>query len=593
MNKTPTVQQLKVVDNMTFHKSFHVIQLSGKVIEFTLQYIFLDTNPLTNPITINNIFIFLAHNNSLTDSRFADLLYSYCFNSIKLLRIFCHNNPIFWALTKIFLCGLRPLLYNIILDDTPYKQGFSPRYLYPPKNFLNRNKNRRPMPEQLLAEFQDYLTKKHLAPPKHIPFYAYWAARFITFASEHPNQDLAANIHQFLKTLAEQEKRPDWQIRQAHASIQIYVFHYLKTECPASPPPWLQDKVVILTFADMLRKTRETLRVKHYSRKTEKSYTLWIKRFYSYVSDTHQSPKPVKDLCSTDVRDFLSSLALKDKVAAATQNQAFNALLFLFRDVLHQELTDLGDTVRAKRGPRLPVVLSPEEVKALFHYLRGTTLLALQLTYGAGLRVSELVRLRVKDIDFQQHCLWIRSGKGDKDRTTILPQHLMAPLQQHLAAVKNIHAHDLAAGYGEAALPFALAKKYPGAGQEWGWQFAFPSAKLSVEYTTGVIRRFHMSETTLQKAMHLALRRAQIIKHAGVHSLRHSFATHLLMQGVNIREIQELLGHKNVETTMIYTHVMRNLSSAPASPLDELYRTDTKKSPDKISSVGENLPGLS
>lgn len=427
------------------------------------------------------------------------------------------------------------------------------------------------MPERILPEFQAYLEGKRLISQKHIPFYAYWAARFITFASEHPDQDIEVNIHQFLQYLTGFENREDWQIRQAHNAIQLYIFHYLKTVKTKSPPPWLQGKVVILTFPDMLRKTRDILRVKHYSLKTEKSYTLWIKRFYGYVSSIRQSPKPVNELCSSDVRDFLNYLALKCKVAASTQNQAFNALLFLFRDVLHRELGGLHDTVRARRGPRLPVVLSVEEVKALFQHLRGTTLLALQLIYGAGLRVSELVCLRVKDIDFKEQTLFVRSGKGDKDRATILPRHLATSLQQHLEVVRKTHALDLAAGYGEAALPFALSKKYPGAGKEWGWQFAFPSAKLSVEYTTGVIRRFHMTEKTVQKAMHIALRKANIIKHAGVHTLRHSFATHLLMRGANIREIQELMGHKNVETTMIYTHVMRDFSAAAASPLDEIY----------------------
>lgn len=427
------------------------------------------------------------------------------------------------------------------------------------------------MPEHILPDFQEYLIQKQLASTKHAPFIAYWAARFISFASEHQNQALEVNIHHFLENLSESENREDWQIRQAHKSLQVYIFQYLKSKGQQDLPPWLQGKSTILTFADLLRKTRDMLHVKHYSQKTEKTYTLWIQRFYNYISKIHRSPKPIPDLNSTDVRDFLNYLALKRNVAAATKNQAFNALLFLFRDVLERELTGLHDVFRAKRGPRLPVVFSVEEVKAIFLYLNGTTLLALQLIYGAGLRVSELVHLRIKDIDFDQRLLFVRSGKGDKDRATILPRHLLVPLKQHLEKVKAVHGQDLKAGYGEAVLPFALVKKYPQAGKEWAWQFAFPSAKLSVEYTTGIIRRFHMSEKTVQKAMHLALRKAKITKHAGVHTLRHSFATHLLLNGVHIREIQELLGHKKLETTMIYTHVIRNLDNAPQSPLDEMY----------------------
>ncbi len=246
-------------------------------------------------------------------------------------------------------------------------------------------------------------------------------------------------------------------------------------------------------------------------------------------------------------------------------------MLFLFRDVLKIELYDLKQTVRAKRGQKLPVVLSHEEVAQIFEHTAGKDLLLLQLLYGTGMRLMELARLRVQDIDFSSNLVFIRSSKGDKDRTTILPEVVKNSLREHLQEVKIRHEKDLRDGYGEVWLPFALGRKYPNAAKEFGWQYAFPSAKLSIDPVCGKIRRFHISEKTIQVAMAEAVKKANIIKHATVHSLRHSFATHLLMAGVNIRHIQELLGHSHVETTMIYTHVIRNISNIPQSPLDKLY----------------------
>ena len=279
----------------------------------------------------------------------------------------------------------------------------------------------------------------------------------------------------------------------------------------------------------------------------------------------------VDGLDSDDVKDFLSHLALTKRVSSSTQNQAFNALLFLFRDVMKTELGDLSKTVRAKRGQRLPVVLSPEEVQSLFKNVKGLSLLILQLLYGSGLRLLELARLRVKDIDFGQNLIFVQGGKGDKDRTTILPQTVKSILEKHLDGTKKLHDRDLAGGYGEVYLPDALERKYPNAAKEWGWQYVFPAPKLSVDPRSGKIRRHHITEKTIQNAVKEAVKKAGIVKHASVHTLRHSFATHLLMNGVNIREIQILLGHKHVETTMIYTHVVRNMLSVPKSPLDNLF----------------------
>ncbi|MDO9027925.1 MAG: integron integrase [Candidatus Roizmanbacteria bacterium] len=311
------------------------------------------------------------------------------------------------------------------------------------------------------------------------------------------------------------------------------------------------------------------IRLKHYSYSTERTYLQWVERFLRYVKEAGR--KRIDDLTTEDIRDFLSHLALKQRVSSSTQNQAFNSLLFLFRNVLNKETGNLDTTVRAKRGPKLPVVLSVDEVKALFQHLSGQGLLFGHLLYGAGLRLMELARLRVKDIDFDMNTIYVRSGKGDKDRSTVLPQSVKERLREHLKRVKALHEQDIAAGHGTVYLPDALDRKYPQAAKEWAWQYAFPSSTLSVDPLSGIVRRHHISDTTIQTAIKNAVRRAGIAKHASVHTLRHSFATHLLMSGVNIREIQSLLGHKNVETTMIYTHVIRDMSNAPKSPLDSLY----------------------
>jgi integron integrase len=273
-----------------------------------------------------------------------------------------------------------------------------------------------------------------------------------------------------------------------------------------------------------------------------------------------------------DVKNFLSHLALKQKVSSSTQNQAFNALLFLFREVFTQNLGDLSGTVRAKRGVKLPVVLSVEETQRLLSELSGRALLMAQILYGSGLRLMECARLRVHDIDFDANTIVVRGGKGDNDRSTILAQSVKEALIAHLDDVRVLHENDLAAGYGEVSLPDALGRKYPDAGKEWGWQYVFPADKLSVDPWSGKIRRHHVSDKAIQSAVKTALQKARITKHATVHTLRHSFATHLLMNGVNIREVQSLLGHKSLETTMVYTHVLRDMKYAPQSPLDTLLK---------------------
>lgn len=270
------------------------------------------------------------------------------------------------------------------------------------------------------------------------------------------------------------------------------------------------------------------------------------------------------------MKEYLSYLAIKKNVSSSTQNQAFNALLFLYRHILGIEVNGMENTVRAKRGPKLPVVLTVNEVEKIFKLVEGTHLLFIQLLYGSGLRLMELARLRVQDIDFEMNNITVRDGKGNKDRFTILPDYVKTQLKEHLEKVRKLHEKDLKDGYGEVYLPDALERKYPKAGKEWRWQYIFPSARLSVDPRSGKIRRHHISEKAIQSAVANAVRKAGIHKHATVHTLRHSFATHLLLNGVNLREIQELLGHKNINTTMIYTHVVRNMSNQPKSPLDIL-----------------------
>ncbi len=347
-----------------------------------------------------------------------------------------------------------------------------------------------------------------------------------------------------------------------------------KVEGKPGPAP---EVVALKSPADALAEMTRLIRLKHYSYSTERTYLQWGDRFFAYAAKTGR--KKIGDVTTVDLRDFLSHLAVEQRVSASTQNQAFNALLFLFRHILQEDVSGLSTAVRAKRGPRLPAVLAVSEVKRLLEHLTGTSRLIAELLYGTGLRLMELARLRVQDVDFEANTIFVRSGKGDKDRSTLLPAAVKEKLRAHLRKVKTLHDKDLAAGFGEVHLPDALDRKYPNAAKEWKWQYVFPAAGLSVDPRSGAVRRHHVSDTAIQTAVKKAVQKAGIEKHATVHTLRHSFATHLLMNGVNIREVQELLGHKNVETTMIYTHVIRSMSKAPESPLDLLLRQGEGKPP--------------
>jgi integron integrase len=313
----------------------------------------------------------------------------------------------------------------------------------------------------------------------------------------------------------------------------------------------------------LLDEVHEAIRRRYFSRRTEEAYVHWIKRFIFYSERRHPAT-----LGEAEVTAFLNHLAVERKVAAATQNQALSALLFLYKEVLGRELAWLDGLHRASRPPRLPVVLTRAEVERLLAELQGTRWLIASLLYGAGLRVMECLRLRVKDVDLGYRQVLVRDGKGEKDRVTMLPEKLASPLGAHLARVKSLHARDLAAGYGEVHLPYALARKYPRAGYEWVWQYVFPSTHRAPDPEDGVVRRHHLYDSVPQRAIRQAAHDAGIAKRVSCHTLRHSFATHLLEGGYDIRTVQELLGHSDVSTTMIYTHVLNKGGRGVKSPLD-------------------------
>lgn len=319
------------------------------------------------------------------------------------------------------------------------------------------------------------------------------------------------------------------------------------------PLPRLYDRII------------EVLRVRHYSRRTEEAYLHWIRRYIEFHE--HQHPRL---LAERDVNRFLTHLAVDEHVAASTQNQALSAILFLYEHVLEQPLDRIEGVVRAKKPRRLPVVLTEDEVARLFEHLCGTPRLIAMLLYGGGLRQMEALRLRVKDLNFEARVVIVREGKGDKDRRTPLPAALVAPLQAHLVRVKRIHEQDLASGFGAVELPHAFDRKSPQAAKNWLWQYVFPGANISTDPRSRVRRRHHYHESNMARALAEAARRADLAKRVTCHTLRHSFATHLLESGSDIRTVQELLGHASVETTMIYTHVMNRPGLNVQSPMDRL-----------------------
>ena len=444
--------------------------------------------------------------------------------------------------------------------------------------------------ESSLQQFGEYLLRARLVREKTAPHFVRWVRHFLSRpATDEP---LADQVRRFCEELERGGRCQDWQVSQAEQALRIYFVNYLKrAEWHRKPASAVVDDQGRIDPVAALQQLRERVRTRHYSYRTECSYADWVRRFLDYLAKRQDAPRP--RVASESVRDYLTHLAVRQRVSASTQNQAFCALLFLCRELLGVELEGLSRSVRAKPGERLPVVLSMPETAALLGALRGTPRLMAALIYGGGLRVSECSKLRVKDLDFEQGLVFVRGGKGGKDRSTLLAQAGREELRAHLQRSQALHLADRASGLAGVWMPDALERKYPAAARELAWFWVFPSRNLSSDPRTGVVRRHHISDSVVQKAVKAAAIEARIHKPVSVHTLRHSFATHLLLNGVDIRQIQEYLGHVNVETTMVYTHVVKDLRNPATSPLDMLHRHEVGDRPGPIQAPAAPCAGTS
>ena len=410
----------------------------------------------------------------------------------------------------------------------------------------------------MLSDFRKYLAAQPSINGKYIPFYLKWVSDCYAYLDRPAAQRISPEQKkQFLKYAS--RRYEDWQVAQADYAIRLYSYFLSRSEKSE-----VQDgKGARVDWRAIEARTRKALRLRHRSLNTEKSYIRWLREFGRFLKE-----KSPGELEANDVQDFLSHLAVERGVSSATQSQALNAIVFVYRHVLGKNIENMIDAVRGKQRRRLPVVLSVREVERIFDKMDGVYRLMAMLMYGCGLRVAECVSLRIKDMDFERNVLIVRSGKGDKDRRTVLPERLKDDLIAHMDSVRAIYEKDRAQGVNGVYLPGALGKKYPNAGKEWAWFWLFPSKSLSVDPRTLLVRRHHLHPASLQRAFKSAVVRAGIAKRVSVHTLRHSFATHLLEGGYDIRTIQELLGHKNLQTTMIYTHVANKNVLGVKSPLD-------------------------
>ncbi len=441
------------------------------------------------------------------------------------------------------------------------------------------------------------LHKQGVKPPADRWFVIRAEAYIKATAERRLVEHTPADVHRYLTNLGRIDRISDWQFRQSvdaiqklfelvgapwlpevdwdfwRDSAQTLPAHHPTIARVSNPPVLPSPSSGVTPDDEMERENPPTvidrlvtvIRQRNYSIRTEEAYRSWTERFLAFIG--HRDPRTAG---AAEVMSFLETLAVQGNVAASTQNQALNALVFFYGQALEQPLGDLGSFIRAKRPQRLPVVLTRGEVLRLLDRLEGTHQLLASLLYGTGMRLMECLRLRVKDVDFAYRQIVVRDGKGQKDRVTPLPDKLIEPLRAHLEKVQALHETDLSQGNGEVFLPFALAKKYPNAAREWGWQYAFPSGRLAVDPRSGAIRRHHLHENGLQKAVKQAATAARLTKPANCHALRHSFATHLLETGYDIRTVQELLGHSDVSTTMIYTHVLNRGGKGVVSPLDAI-----------------------
>ena len=403
-------------------------------------------------------------------------------------------------------------------------------------------------------------------PESRMKWYFIWARRFAAYLSGTP---LHLAIHNdaegFLTTLASSPGITPWQVEQATDALTILLGSVFGQEwarairIPVAPPP---PDVPLPRGDEPAERLRYAIRCRRYSIRTEDSYIFWLNRFLAFCRDGGIGQD------ADSVRAFLERLVTAEQMSASTQGQALNALVFYFKHVVGAPFGDLGEFQRSKRPRKLPVVLSRGEVRRLLDSIEAPYRLPAALLYGGGLRLMEALRLRVKDIDLDRRQISVRDGKGQKDRMTVLPERWRERLAAHLAEVRALHARDLERGYAGTTFWPALERKYPGAPREWAWQYVFPASRLCVDPATGKARRHHLHETVLQRAVRYAARKADIAKPVGCHTLRHCFATHLLESGADIRTVQELLGHSDVSTTMIYTHVLNRPGLAVRSPED-------------------------
>ncbi len=434
--------------------------------------------------------------------------------------------------------------------------------------------------------FAAFLSSHDIPENKH-SYYIYWVIKFINISNK--SISFIDQLDDFLSYVSKSCKEI-WKIEQARSAVLLFREYYqnsrktinpdnddIQVDSTQLPIQKIVDhsttekgKNSIMITKDIgwnvtFIKYKMELRLQNKSYRTEKSYFYWIKSFSSYMKD-----KPVSLISEEDVKSFLTYIVMKKNVSLSTQKQAFIALLFLFRFVFHKEITNLESVAKSRVPPKLPVVLTIDEVSILLNNIHGVCSLMAKIIYGGGLRLNECLELRIKDIDIDNHIITVRSGKGDKDRRTLLSNSIVPELCIQIESAKILYEQDRHDNIAGVSLPKALEKKYPNAGKEWAWFWLFPSNRLSVDPIDGQLRRYHIFPSTLQKAFHDALRESKIAKQASVHTLRHSFATHLLEGGTDIRTLQELLGHSEVSTTMIYTHVAERNKLGVISPLDKL-----------------------
>lgn len=407
--------------------------------------------------------------------------------------------------------------------------------------------------------FVDFLRKKRLVQGGKEKFFLIWINSFekylkreIVDYSSVTQEEIDGFLGFFSKT------REEWQVNQAKEAIRLYLFYISQQDkergvADKENAKYLEEELV------------RVIRLRHLSLSTEKTYVGWVRRFIAFCDGVKQA-----DYEAVHIERFLSDLAVNGRVSKATQSQAFNAVLFLYKHVLNRDVAVSQKAVVAQRGRRLPVVLSQSEIERIFRHLEGVHLLICRLLYGAGLRITECMQLRIKDIDFEHGSITVRSGKGDKDRVTLLPSSAIEELQSRIRYSRTLYEEDRRDDIPGVFLPGALEKKYPDAGKEWAWYWVFPSKSLSVDPRTKKTRRHHLYQDAVQKQFRTALRKSGVEKHASVHTLRHSFATHLLEAGYDVRTVQELLGHAHLSTTMIYTHIARRNRLNVVSPLDKM-----------------------